>query len=36
VRKVTQAINGGVIGLSARTEWLRLAKNVWRTDVIGV
>jgi putative chitinase len=29
IRKVTKAINGGLIGLSDRTEWLRLTKAVW-------
>jgi putative chitinase len=29
IKKVTKAINGGLIGLSDRTEWLRLTKAVW-------
>jgi len=29
IRRVTLAINGGLIGLSDRTEWLRLTKEVW-------
>jgi putative chitinase len=29
IRKVTKAINGGLIGLSDRTEWLRRTKAVW-------
>jgi putative chitinase len=29
IRKVTKAINGGLIGLSDRMEWLRLTKAVW-------
>jgi len=29
IRKVTRAINGGLIGLADRTEWLRLTKEVW-------
>ncbi|WP_433740144.1 glycoside hydrolase family 19 protein [Pseudomonas putida] len=29
LRKVTQAINGGLIGLAEREEWLRRTKHVW-------
>ena len=29
VQRVTRAINGGLIGLSDRMEWLRLTKVVW-------
>src|SRR5688572_13079203 len=29
VQRVTRAINGGLIGLSDRVEWLRLTKAVW-------
>ena len=29
IRKVTKAINGGLIGLSDRTDWLRRTKVVW-------
>ena len=30
IRKVTRRINGGLIGLRDRTEWLRLTRAVWR------
>jgi putative chitinase len=30
VQRVTRAINGGLIGLSDRMEWLRQTKAVWR------
>ena len=29
IRRVTPAINGGLIGLADRMEWLRLTKEVW-------
>ena len=29
IRRVTKAINGGLIGLSDRTDWLRRTKAVW-------
>jgi len=29
VRKVTRAINGGLVGLRERMEWLRLTRQVW-------
>ncbi|VVN40484.1 glycoside hydrolase family 19 protein [Pseudomonas fluorescens] len=29
IRKVTLAINGGLIGLAEREEWLRRTKNIW-------
>jgi putative chitinase len=29
IRKVTRAINGGLIGLTDRTDWLRVTKAVW-------
>lgn len=29
IRRITKAINGGVIGLADRTEWLKRAKFVW-------
>jgi putative chitinase len=29
VQRVTRAINGGLIGLNDRMEWLRLTKAVW-------
>jgi putative chitinase len=29
IRRVTRAINGGLIGLADRMEWLRLTKEVW-------
>jgi putative chitinase len=30
IKAVTQAINGGKIGLADRMEWLKRTKNVWR------
>jgi putative chitinase len=30
IRKVTRAINGGLIGLASRTEWLAKTKHEWR------
>lgn len=30
IRKITRAINGGVIGLASREEWLRRTKAIWR------
>ena len=30
IRKVTRRINGGLIGLRDRMEWLRLTRAVWR------
>lgn len=30
IRKVTRAINGGLIGLAERTEWLRRTRAVWK------
>jgi putative chitinase len=29
IRKITRAINGGVIGLTARIEWARRTKAIW-------
>ena len=29
IRRVTRAINGGLIGLSSREEWVRRAKATW-------
>ena len=34
IQKVTRAINGGLIGLSGRIEWLRLTKAVWLPAVV--
>ncbi|MEQ1528255.1 MAG: hypothetical protein ABL925_02995 [Methylococcales bacterium] len=30
IRKITRAINGGLIGLAARMEWVKRTKAVWR------
>ncbi len=35
IRKITRAINGGVIGLAARMEWAKRTKAIWHTGPVG-